>query len=72
LFCWIALAKNETSKIMEYEDPGFTESDLALVDSGTKEISGREIPNEFWTMIEQLEKGETKNTPVPIVELGEI
>jgi hypothetical protein len=69
-FCWVALDK--PSQIMEYEEPGFTDLDLKLVDSGTKEISEKKIPDQFWTMIEQLEKGETKNTAVPIMELDNL
>jgi len=70
-FCWVALGQ-ETTKILEYEEPGFKESDLKLIDSGTKEVSGKVIPDELWKMIEQLEKGKIKDTVVPILELGNL
>jgi|WetSurMetagenome_2_1015567.scaffolds.fasta_scaffold78343_3 hypothetical protein len=70
-FCWVALGQ-ESTKVLEYEEPGFTELDLKLVNSGTKEISGKTIPDKLWIMIEQLEKGEIKNTVIPILELGDL
>ena len=71
LFCWVALG-GQTTQILEYEEPGFTDSDLKLVNPGTEEISGKKIPGQFWTMIDQLERGETKNTVIPITELGSL
>lgn len=71
VFCWIALGR-ETAEILEYEEPGFTESDLKLIDLGTKEVSGRKIPDELWKMIDQLERGEIKNTIIPIQELSDL
>lgn len=70
-FCWITTGQ-KTAVVLEYEEPGFTDSDLKLIDSGTKEVSGRKIPDELWTMIEQLERGEIKHTVIPILELSDL
>jgi hypothetical protein len=70
LFCWVALNQEKTTKILEYEEPGFTESDLKLVDVGIKEISGKKIPDEYWKILEQLERGMTERVTIPIVELN--
>lgn len=71
IFCWIATGR-KTAEVLEYEEPGFTDSDLKLIDSGTKEVSGRKIPDELWEMIRQLEKGEIKNTIIPVLELSDL
>jgi hypothetical protein len=71
VFCLIALGQ-KPAEVLEYEEPGFTESDLKLIDAGTKEVYGRSIPDELWEMIEQLERGEIKNTIVPIQELNDL
>lgn len=72
IFCWIAPKQEEPAKVLEYEEPGFTESDLKLIEAGTAEVDGRKIPDEFWTMLEQIETGETENTPVPITDLSSL
>lgn len=48
------------------------DEDLKLVDEGAKEVSGIAIPDEFWTMLEQIETGKTENTPVPITDLSNL
>ncbi len=71
VFCWAALGQ-DAARVLEYEEPGFTESDLKLTDFGTEEVDGRKIPDELWEMIRQLGRGETKNTAVPIIELSDL
>ena len=72
IFCWIAPEQEGPAKVLEYEEPGFTESDLKLVDEGAKEVSGISIPDEFWTMLELIETGETENLPIPITDLNSL
>lgn len=70
-FCWVALG-NVMTEILEYEEPGFAESDLRLIHFGTTEVSGRRMPSDLWTMIKQLERGQIKDTVVPISDIGEL
>lgn len=70
-FCWVALGQ-VPARVLEYEEPGFTESDLKLIDFGTEEVDRRKIPGELWEMIGQLERGETENTVIPVMELSEL
>lgn len=70
-FCWVALG-NEMTEVLEYEEPGFTDSDLERVKTGAKEASGRQIPDDLWILIDQLERGQIKDTVVPISEIGEL
>lgn len=71
ILCWVALGQ-KTAEVLEYEEPGFIESDLRLIHSGTKDVSGRKIPDELWGMIEQLERGEIKDTVIPVLELSDL
>ena len=70
IMCWFASPEqDEPAELMEYEEPGFTLSDLTNIEPGTTEVSGRFIPANFWEIVGALEAGKFEDITIPIVEL---
>ncbi|MDP2632202.1 MAG: hypothetical protein Q8P25_00575 [Candidatus Curtissbacteria bacterium] len=59
IMCWFALPQEKPAQFLEYEEPG------------TLEVGGKQIPGVLWQMINQLENGQTDNTAIRIVDIGE-
>jgi hypothetical protein len=64
--------KENPSEVLEYEEPGFSQSKLTNIEIGQEEINGRPIPKEYWQLLDQIKSGQLENTVVPIVNLSDI
>lgn len=73
LMFWHSVAGQEKStEVLEYEEPGFSASKLTNIEFGQKTIGDREIPEIFWYLASQLEKGDYQNLPIEIIDLSKL
>lgn len=73
LMFWHAQTDQELhSEVLEYEEPGFSASKLTNIEFRQKTIGDREIPEDFWRLVEQLNDHQYKDTVIPIVDLSEL
>ena len=69
VMCWYACKDQSPCEVLEYEEPGFSQIKLPTVDTGVNKIGDTPIPDEFWKLIEQLERGEEDNSLICDTEM---
>lgn len=73
IMCWVASPnQQESAQVVETVEPGFEEGDLENIVLNTTELDGVFVPQELWSLLAQLQSGQTKDTIVPIEELSEL